>query len=186
VPVELIRFEATELNGKVLLSWATETELNNRGFEVEKSVDGENWQVIGWVDGAGTTLIPQEYELLDEAPVAGNTYYRLRQVDFDGAFEYSPIEIVRLDAVVNGSMLVYPNPFTDQLNIRLPAPPTSGAGATLTLRLYNMAGVVQRVWEVPSAQQWDVELQGIPAGTYLLDVEVDGYHYRNTIVKMNK
>lgn len=186
VPVELIRFEATEVNGKVLLSWATETELNNRGFEVEKSVDGQNWQVIGWVDGAGTTLLPQAYELLDEAPVAGNNYYRLRQVDFDGAFEYSPIEIIRMDAVVNGSMLVYPNPFTERLNVRLPVAPATGAATTLTLRLYNMAGVVQRVWEVPTAQQLDVELQGIPAGTYLLDVEVDGYHYRNTIVKMNK
>ena len=93
IPVELTSFTASTVDGNVVLNWITATELNNAGFQIErrKTTDErrEDWESIGFVNGNGTSTETHTYSFADESPVAGKSYYRLKQIDFDGSFEYS-------------------------------------------------------------------------------------------------
>ncbi len=114
IPVELISFSATQTGNDVRLDWRTGTENNNRGWFVErKSIDGE-WNDLGFVDGYGTTNDQQKYEYTDLNVRMDETYdYRLRQVDFDGKTDYSPIYRVMTTPIPMETRLLpnYPNPF---------------------------------------------------------------------------
>lgn len=94
LPVELTRFEARPEAEGVALRWETASELNNELFEVQHSADGRQFRVLGEVPGAGTTLLTQQYDYLHQTPQPGSNYYRLRQVDYDGRYEYSPVRVV--------------------------------------------------------------------------------------------
>jgi hypothetical protein len=113
LPVELIRFEVKAINEEYLqLTWVTASEVNNAGFEIERSVDGIQFITIGYVEGQGTTNDLTEY-ILDDRNVLGgiNYYYRLKQKDFDGTYSYSDIRMGRLSEV--NTILIselYPNP----------------------------------------------------------------------------
>ncbi len=91
LPVEFMSFTAQWDNGSVLLEWETASEIDNERFDVERSTDGENFAVIGSVDGGGTTNEHRQYWFVDKNPVSGISYYRLRQVDFDGKEEHSAV-----------------------------------------------------------------------------------------------
>lgn len=98
LPVELIFFSATVNNQKhVILNWATASELNNDFFTIERSIDGLTWEVVEFVNGNGTTPLRNDYNSQDVRPYSGLSYYRLKQTDFDGAFEYSNIVSVFID-----------------------------------------------------------------------------------------
>lgn len=112
VPVELDYFSAEEKDGKVVLNWFTQTETNYYGFEVEKSRDNINFNRVGFVKGKGTTIVPQSYNFVDIDVSIGNYYYRLKQMDIDGTFQYSQVT----EVVVNAPSMFkleqnYPNPF---------------------------------------------------------------------------
>lgn len=114
LPVELGSFTAHARDGVTHLRWETTTELNNYGFEVQHSVRGEKWDVIGFVQGHGTSFTPQEYRYDDPIPLDHSEaiWYRLRQIDRDGSVEYSPVVRVRLaHAAGFGITDVFPNPF---------------------------------------------------------------------------
>jgi len=100
VPVELVQFTAKQLSSNdVVLDWETASELNNYGFEIESSLDGRNWEVLDFLRGKGTTAELQSYQYIDQQIKPGlNYYYRLKQIDFDGIFEYSDILNVRIEA----------------------------------------------------------------------------------------
>jgi hypothetical protein len=91
LPVELISFGAKSKQSFIQLDWITATEINNEGFEIQRSVDGENFTSIGWVYGNGSTTEIIEYKFKDNEPMQGINYYRLKQIDFDGQYEYSNI-----------------------------------------------------------------------------------------------
>ena len=93
-PVELTKFEAKSNQNKVNLKWATATELNNNYFEVQHSADGRDYKTIGTLKGNGTTPIGSVYNFEHLSPTVGINYYRLKQVDVDGKYEYSPIRSV--------------------------------------------------------------------------------------------
>jgi len=139
-PVELIYFIGTANDDNhVDLSWATATELNNDFFEVQRSFDGEQFEVIGIIDGNGTTNQEIEYGFQDRTARSGVNYYRLRQVDFDGAFEFHPIIQVENNLFeVAIEAMIYPNPATNEnLNVRI----TSGDGfSPISIRLVDIAG----------------------------------------------
>ncbi len=96
LPVELVDFKAAVSQGKVALQWQTASELNNLGYQVQRSPDARNWKDLGFVAGAGTTQEEQRYAFTDDGPLPGINYYRLRQTDFDGSSEYSPILVANL------------------------------------------------------------------------------------------
>lgn len=123
-PVELVEFKAKmKQNNQVLLTWETATEQNNSGFFIERSKDGNDWKEIGFVAGNGTTYIPTPYSFIDPTPYAALQYYRLRQIDLDGAIEFS--HTVSVNVLASGSssqFQVYPNPTNGLLNIAFDAP----------------------------------------------------------------
>lgn len=121
LPVELVSFNGSAENNKVDLDWLTATELNNDYFEIQRSTDGIDFEVIGNVTGNGTTSVLNSYEFVDHSPAYGVNYYRLRQVDYDGAQELHYIIRVNNDFIRSGiEAMVYPNPSRiDNLNLRI-------------------------------------------------------------------
>jgi hypothetical protein len=112
LPVELISFSARYRESKVVLNWATATEINNDGFEIEHSQNGASFETIGWVPGNGNSKDRIDYQFIHDNPFIGVNYYRLKQYDFDGAFEYSPLVTVNVQPDPKGKIQVkvWPNP----------------------------------------------------------------------------
>ncbi|MFC2124059.1 T9SS type A sorting domain-containing protein [Bacteroidota bacterium] len=113
LPISLLSFEGKEVKDGVLLKWITATETNNDYFEIEHSPDGEYFNVIGGIEGQGTTVIQHNYSYMHYLPAAGFNYYRLKQVDFDGEYHYSKVIMVNIDAEdIPFYSIVFPNPVT--------------------------------------------------------------------------
>lgn len=122
LPIELIYFTA-ELNDKVVdLNWTTAVEINNEYFTVERSANGVDFKEVLQLAGAGTTNETKYYQAQDMEPLKGTSYYRLKQTDRDGSFEYSDIVVVKNNAAADIELTIYPNPATGRyLNIDLGA-----------------------------------------------------------------
>ena len=139
VPVELTSF-TSETNSKgILLKWATASEINNLGFEIERSDDGINFRRIGFVNGAGTTTETKQYTYQDKIEYNGvSTFdYRLKQVDYDGTFSYSDVISASFD-IPNQFVLQqnYPNPFNPVTTIKYDVPTES----PVTIKIYDING----------------------------------------------
>lgn len=115
LPVELSRFQARIVDQIVWLSWTTDSEQNNAYFEIERSTDSRKWTSIGVVNGQGTSYQQHQYQFADDKPLTGTSYYRLRQVDVDGQWEYSQIAPVVFGTGLR--LLVYPSPAKDEITI---------------------------------------------------------------------
>ncbi|MFN8283960.1 MAG: M64 family metallopeptidase [Chitinophagales bacterium] len=118
LPVELTEFSGKTENDINILSWVTASELNNDYFEVQRSSDAEEWTAIGTVKGHGTCRVANSYELNDDQPNNGINYYRLKQVDFDGKFNYS--HVIALNNTVTQetevkNIIIYPNPARSEI-----------------------------------------------------------------------
>ncbi|KAA0237112.1 MAG: hypothetical protein EDM72_15700, partial [Chlorobiota bacterium] len=150
VPVELQSFTAEIIGSDVNLLWSTATETNNSGFDVEKKALsfgeglGEAWETIDFVTGFGTTTEVQHYSFIDEKLQSGNYQYRLKQIDFDGTFEYSNIIEVTIDAPIEFSLEQnFPNPFnpTTKIKYTIPASLNPSKGGTLVqLQVFDILG----------------------------------------------
>jgi photosystem II stability/assembly factor-like uncharacterized protein len=144
LPVELSSFTAIVIQGVgIQLDWRTETEVNNYGFEIErsqKSIDKSQseWEKIGFVDGNGNSNSPKEYSYTDEVIKYGNYAYRLKQIDTDGDFEYSKIIEVDAGNIPNGFVLEqnYPNPFNPITTITFAVAETQKA----ELKVFDLLG----------------------------------------------
>lgn len=108
LPIELIGFDAEVSNNEVVTQWSTQSELNNDYFIVERSADSEHFEFVGRMDGAGTSNQVLNYQFTDADPLAGTSYYRLKQVDFDGTTSYSDPKAVALNDLISAE--IYPNP----------------------------------------------------------------------------
>lgn len=110
-PIELTSFEYRLNANDLQLTWHTASETDNAGFEIERSENGLKFNTVGWVDGKGTTLEPQTYYYDDKNLREGKTYYyRLRQVDYDGQFEFSPMVTVTVGGKGSFVSEFYPSP----------------------------------------------------------------------------
>jgi len=120
LPVELTNFQAQSKGADVLLEWQTASETNNLGFEIENSIDGETWNYLEFIRGAGNESIQQSYRYIDEDPENGTNYYRLKQNDFDGIFDYSKVVSVSFRDETK-EIKVSPNPIKfGKLTVILP------------------------------------------------------------------
>ncbi len=179
LPVELYFFGGEFSDGEVLLSWKTATELNNSHFDVERSFDGKNFSYIGRIDGNGTTSQTIEYSFVDSQPIEGANYYRLNQVDFDGANEYS--QIIRVIVEGESSTLdVYPNPAQDYLVLRMNTNVTELAATLVDM---NGGVLVRRTLnEAFRVNNLTLDVSILKEGIYFLIVSVNDEVQRHKIV----
>lgn len=168
VPVELLSFNATVHDGKVLLQWYTSTETNNAGFKIERSRNGADYKEIFFVGGNGTTTNRNVYSYLDESVHSGVYYYRLKQIDYDGTFEN--LNVVAVDLGMPGGFLLeqnYPNPFNPKTVISFQIPKEG----LVILKVYDLLGneISTLVNEQKAAGSYSVDFDAskLTSGMYL-------------------
>lgn len=121
LPVQWIDFDAVTSDDAVQLTWSTASELDNALFSIERSFDALTFDEVGLVAGLGSGARINEYRFIDKQPMAGTSYYRLRQEDFSGESSYSQIRKVQFDND-KPYFVIAPNPVQDQLQVRIAAP----------------------------------------------------------------
>lgn len=172
LPVELINFKALiRDNQTVDLLWSTASEKNNLGYDVERSADNQNWKTLGFVPGNGTTTEHHEYVFTDEKPFSGVNYYRLKQQDYDGKSEYSPIVVA--DVRMNGlDFDIFPNPSTGgALNVRT----VSKVEGEALLEIYDWVGYKvykETVQLLKGTMVYPVSMATFPKGSYTARLEL--------------
>lgn len=163
LPVSLAKFEIAKTNNGVALDWSTATEQNNRGFDVERSTDGIDWQSIAFVNskankGNSTELIGYQY--IDVVPNKGTNMYRLKQIDVDGKNSTSVVKSINITSLI--SVDIYPNPAHDNITI-------SGLGIGGVVKIYNFAGQLTKQLTT-SADQQQISISELVNGVYYVHV----------------
>jgi hypothetical protein len=171
VPVELISFSASIKENSITLSWTTATETNNRGFEIQRQNENNPWLTIGFIQGKGTSTEVQSYSFIDENLTPGKHSYRLKQIDFDGRFEYSNIVNVKIGLPLSFELSQnYPNPFNPTTTINFTLPEKTN----VSLKIYNILGsqVTEILNEVKDAGSYSVNFnaQGLSSGIYIYKI----------------
>lgn len=171
LPVTLVSFGAKRVGATVACTWVTASEQHNDHFVVERSLDGGSFVALGTVAGHGTSPAAHTYAFVDEQPVAGVAYYRLRQVDTDGAASYSPVVVVQRseEVLATAAITATPNPSAGQFAL------LTSFGATTQLRgsVVNMLGQLVATVDAlvpggPATLPLDLSAQ--PAGVYLVQL----------------
>ena len=181
-PIELLYFDAARENStEVLLTWATATELDNKGFEVERMLDNETeFSKIGFIDGLGTSFETNEYFFYDNNSYDGISYYRLRQIDFDKSFEYTDSKAVSGENNVSEDVTVFPNPINDNLNIKFDALTINVSNARFTIVDVMGRIVLDEMKSVAAYQTIRFHnLTNLTAGAYVLNISIDGEEIRS-------
>jgi hypothetical protein len=171
LPVDLVSFHATATELGNLLQWQTASERDNDFFEIQRSTDALNWEGIAKITGTGNSDQPIAYQYLDSNPLVGRVFYRLKQVDFDGAFEYSFIVSVVTGELPGFKVLqVFPNPTTGDIQ----ASYVSNNDTPIKVSLMNTMGqvlLVKEVFNTFGSNQISIAIPGNQAGIYILRLE---------------
>jgi hypothetical protein len=176
VPVELTSFTANAVKDEVKLNWATATETNNQGFQVEKMNADGTFEQIGYLAGFGTTTEPKAYSFTDSKLDAGTYTYRLKQIDFDGSFEYSDVVEVEVSIpAVYALEQNYPNPFNPSTTINY----SIAEDGFVKLAIYNMLGeeVATIVNTTQKAGKYEVNFNAskLSSGVYVYRIEATNF-----------
>jgi hypothetical protein len=175
LPVELLSFNGECNEGQVSLNWQTATEYNSDYFEVEKSRDGMNWQVLTTVNAAGNSTQLLNYEAIDANVMEVNNYYRLIQVDIDGTKEILNVTNIRCDRRMNSYFTAYPNPSTGSFQVILNDKNLVGSGI-LSVKDTKGAELLNRTIEVkPGINMFSVTDLNLAPGVYYIQF-VNGAH----------
>jgi hypothetical protein len=160
LPIELLEFKGQTIGSNIELSWRVATEVNNDYFSIERSSDGESWNVLGQIKGAGNSDVETTYRFTDQNPLRGNSYYRLKQTDFDGKSEYfSPIAI---SFEGRYKSKVYPNPADKYMNVEV-------ADHSGNVSLYNLSGKLLFQTSV-KRKSLQIDTSELKEGLYILQV----------------
>lgn len=184
LPVDLVSFTAVETEAGVLLQWETASETNNAGFEIEQKFNAEPFETIQFVEGAGTTTETQNYNVLLDNLAPGDYAFRLRQIDFDGAFALS--DEVHLQLLPRAYELAqnYPNPFNPQTHINFTIP----AAREVSLEVFDVLGrrVAVLVNELLGAGQHSVlfDANDLPNGTYVYRLKAGVFEETKQMILM--
>ena len=187
IPVELTSFTAIAKDDNVLLNWITSTETNNMGFDIERRSTKSNsgWQKLGFINGKGTTTEKSNYSFVDKNPAEGKSYYRLRQIDFDGTSKiYNSVE-VDFETVKEYSLSQnYPNPFNPSTEINY----TLAKSGNVTLKVYNLLGseVATLVNGFMESGKHSVKFDAndITSGIYFYTIKADNFTSTRKMILM--
>jgi hypothetical protein len=185
VPVELVSFIANADRDEVELFWRTATEINNQGFAIERlTLDGV-FEEVGYVAGFGTTTEPKSYSFIDSKLENGSYAYRLKQMDFDGSYEYSDEVNVDVELPLEYTLQQnYPNPFNPSTTINYSIP----EDGFVKLAVYNVLGeeVATLVNGFQKADRYDVSFNasGFSSGVYVYKIEATNFSASRKLVLM--
>ena len=186
LPVELIEFRAKEdQQQNVVLLWATASEINNMQFVIERSADGRSFEILDDVNGNGTTTVGQSYSYVDTKPISV-AYYRLKQVDYDGSFEYSDVIFWENKKIQSNEIIAYPTVAKNEINLRFT---TMGVRESL-LKIVDSYGRMMYKEVVESSDDLEyrkVDLANFESGIYYIILS-DGFNNATTkfVVAKNK
>jgi len=181
IPVELVYFNAGVLGSEILLEWETATELNNVGFDIEQSSDNKVFEKIGFVPGFGTSSKNHNYEFSVIYETAQKYYFRLKQVNLDGSYEYSDIIEVNISLTEEFELSQnYPNPFNPTTKIKFTIPLVKmGHALSVQLKVYDVLGneISTLVNGKKPAGIYEVEWNsnGLPSGLYYYQLRAGGF-----------
>jgi len=176
LPIDLVKFTGEYAGNNVELKWVTETETNNDYFTLERSSNGEEYEVVAIIDGAGTTVQSQMYSYTDETPFDGISYYRLSQTDHDGTNKQSGIVAVRGVFQIE-HLSVQPNPVNGTGKLVF----NSGSRGIYNLFIYDLTGRIMstKEFEVEEGKNSvELDINNLPIGMYFVSVG-KGESYRN-------
>lgn len=163
LPVELVYFTGSIINDDAVLTWLTASELNNSGFEIEHSMNGIDFESIGWVNGNGSSSVPHTYGYKDQNLSIGVNYFRLKQIDYDGNVSYS--QIISLEYKSNLKVSIYPVPAQNILNVNFNLKDLN----KVQLTIVDVSGRrIRTVLNVNASNQ--IDLSNIPNGSYFLQI----------------
>ncbi len=171
LPVELLYFYGEQVSEGVQLDWQTASEINNSHFDVEWSTNGVDFERIGTVNGAGTTTDVRpdsyrDYDFLHPNPAIGENYYRLKQVDLDGEYEYTNVILITIDKLNTTSAInvkIFPNPTTDYFNVEA----SNSLGEMI--RVFNVKGqIVKQINHQASIT--NIPVSELAGGTYFVKI----------------
>ena len=176
LPVELSSFNAKVNNNSVQLNWGTATEINNYGFNIERRIDNETWNSIGFVKGHGTISSPQNYSFTDKTTLGGNKIkYRLKQLDFDGNYKYSnevEVELVPAEFVLYQN---YPNPFNPSTKIKYSVQQPT----LITIKVFNLIGAEIETLVNKEMPEGNYEITwnavNLPSGVYFYQLKAGSF-----------
>lgn len=177
LPVELVSFTAFISGSSIILKWITSSELNNRGFEIQRRFDNDKYFTIGFVTGAGTTTQSNEYSFSTAFMDQGINIYRLKQIDFSGSFSYSDEVIVSNNIPDEFNLSQnYPNPFNPSTNFNYKILTAGDVNLTIYDVLGKQVSVIVNEYQNPSSYniQWiakDSQGNSLPSGMYIAKLE---------------
>ncbi|MBS1494673.1 MAG: T9SS type A sorting domain-containing protein [Bacteroidetes bacterium] len=177
LPVELTSFVALTDKQNVTLNWSTVQEENNKGFEIERNSFGAGWKRIGYIEGHGTTNTPQNYTFTERGLTTGSYHYRLKQIDYNGNYEYHELNSEIIIGVPSKFALAqnYPNPFNPStiINYQL------ANNSFVSIKIFDISGreVSSLVNEVKDAGYYSVQFdaKSLPSGTYFYKLSTDKF-----------
>ncbi|MEH0157249.1 hypothetical protein V6R21_24260 [Limibacter armeniacum] len=182
LPVELIFFNARHQDGKVELFWATASEEGNDYFEIQRSTDGQSFEVIGAIEGSGNSQTRIDYEFTDEQPPKGTLYYRLKQVDYNGQFELFTISLRDLEGTATEVKNLSGNPITNStLQVQIYSP----ISQYFHFRVVSINGTLVHENQVlvPSGTTLLELFSEVPKGLFILHSTTNGYSNSIKIIK---
>ena len=190
LPVELVTFEGSSSGNSVVLLWTTASETNNYGFEVERSTDNIFFSMVGFVRGNGTINIPQSYTFTEEGLNPGEYYYRLKQIDSGGGFEYSDTIKITIGMLAKYNLAQnYPNPFNANTTIKYQIPKSG----RVHIVIYNLLGekIRQLAHDIKNAGYYSLRWDGkddngqiVSSGIYLYSITVLEYSKTKKMIFM--
>lgn len=185
IPVELTAFNVSVNKNDVQLNWATATELNNQGFDVQRKSGNGNFEKIGFVTGNGTTTEMNSYSFIDKKVDAGNYTYRLMQKDFDGTFAYSPEVEVDVELPMTYALEQnYPNPFNPTTTIGYSIPVDN----FVTIKLYDVLGneVITLLNEQKQAGKYEMlyNASNLASGVYYYQIQAGEFSQTRKLMLM--
>jgi hypothetical protein len=184
LPIDLLLFTAKYKDGKVHLYWSTASEVNNDYFTIERSVNGKTFETVGTLKGSGTTGETNNYLFTDAEPLKGRSYYRLKQTDYDGKFEYSTLAPV-LVGINKPEFSVFPNPSKGE-NINLFLSGVEDMNAAVVISDLSGKVVFTEIIGQENGSFFESipTVEKLPAGVYFVTVKTNqGNFYEKLVVK---